>query len=731
MKGQSGNERRNVFPAVLGVLACALLTVMLPIFAAPLFQGTIYTEDDLIGQVLPLRAFYHDALHQGDNFTWMPGLHFGFCLHGEGHVGMYHPVHLLLYRLLPLDWALNLELFSSYALCVGGMLLLLRRFGVSWAAAGLGAMIYTFCGFMVNHYVHLPYPTSAAHYPWLILCIDIVLRADTQRRAVWAALGLCALTTSQFLLGQPHLMWWAAILELSFALFRWPQARSVYRYALLLGAKMCALAMGAVQWLPSKQMVDLSYRNESTYEFATQHSLHPLNLLQFFNPYLFNRRMYSDISWDAVYIGAVTIVLVVWLIMRLRYLGPMRPLAVASLIMAGIGLVLALGRYTPVYRVVAELPVVGLFRAPGRHIVITHFALAIAAAIAFWDLSRETARGGGGSLGTRVLLLLPAAVSAIVAFVFTFGFLFPGTSLGGFTVREITSIGNLYIGTALLAVAGILVGAAAGGNRLALVSLLVLAALDISLYSFRHKDRMRIEDIYAQIEMPPATEAYRVGAYYQPNFGINTPTMKGVRIQGGHIALAPARRLDYSKLNALRVASVGWHKVQYGKWPEAAYQPDRGERWEPVPNPMPHAWLVTAANVSENPAGDIESIDVATTVLVERPLELTGGPAGTVREVENRPGRLRYELQTESPQILVVSESWHPGWEARVDGSGADVLRLDGDFFGAIVPAGSHEVSFVFAPDSLRRGKQISLAGLVLTVGIAGALLLLPLRRNT
>lgn len=719
-------------PWAVDAVACLLPLVLFLIFAAPVFQGMIYTEDDLIAQVLPLRAFYQEALQNGDNITWMPGLHFGFYVHGEGHVGMYHPAHWLTYRMLPLDGALNLELFSSYAFSVVGMLALLRRFGLSWAGAGLGASIYTFCGFMVTHYVHLPYATSAAHYPWLILCIDVLLRTASYRPAVWAALGLCALTTSQFLLGQPHLMWWAAIIEISFALYRWPESRRVGRYGLLAGAKVCALLMGAVQWIPSKEMVELSYRSEGSYAFATQHSLHPLNFLQFVSPYVFNRRMYSDISWDAVYIGAVTIVLVVWLGRRIPRLGSMRSLAIASLVMAGIGLVLALGHFTPIYRLVYQLPLIGLFRAPGRHIVITHFSLAIAAAIAFWDLCRVASERSRCGLDTRAFLLAPAVLSLLVALVFTAGFLFPRTALGEFTLREVTSLGNLFIGVGFMAAAGLLVGAAAGGHRLALIAVLVLAGLDISLYSFRHKDRMRLEDIYAQIELPPETEAYRVGTYYQPNFGINTPTMKGVRVEGGHIALIPARRLDYSEINALRVASVGWRKVRYGTWPEAAYQPDRGERWEEVPEPMPHAWLVSEARPSENPADDISTIDPAVTALVDQPVALDGGLGGTVTTLENRPGYLRFGVAASGRQLLVISESHHPGWKAYLDGAPAEVLRANGDFFGAVVSESVREVLFIFDPDSLRYGKQISLAGVVLTAGLGGVLLLWPLysRRN-
>jgi hypothetical protein len=51
----------------------------------------------------------------------------GFYLHGEGQVGLFHPLHQLLYRLLPLGPAFNLELIANYVALFGGTVWFLRR----------------------------------------------------------------------------------------------------------------------------------------------------------------------------------------------------------------------------------------------------------------------------------------------------------------------------------------------------------------------------------------------------------------------------------------------------------------------------------------------------------------------------------------------------------------------------------------------------------------------------
>ena len=99
--------------------------------AVPLFAGRVYVADDLGAYHLPLRAFYAQQLQAGEAFDWLPSLFSGFYLSGEGQAGTYHPLHLALYRFLPLSVAFDLELLVSYPLMLAGSYLLLRR----WLAA--------------------------------------------------------------------------------------------------------------------------------------------------------------------------------------------------------------------------------------------------------------------------------------------------------------------------------------------------------------------------------------------------------------------------------------------------------------------------------------------------------------------------------------------------------------------------------------------------------------------
>lgn len=54
--------------------------------------------------------------------------------------------------------------------------------------------------------------------------------------------------------------------------------------------------------------------------------------------------------------------------------------------------------------------------------------------------------------------------------------------------------------------------------------------------------------------------------------------------------------------------------------------------------------------------------------------------------------------------LLVLNNSWAPGWRATIDGRDTPVLRANYLARGVLVPAGAHEVRFTYAPASFARG---------------------------
>ncbi|MCL5027059.1 MAG: YfhO family protein [Chloroflexi bacterium] len=102
------------------------------------------------------------------------------------------------------------------------------------------------------------------------------------------------------------------------------------------------------------------------------------------------------------------------------------------------------------------------------------------------------------------------------------------------------------------------------------------------------------------------------------------------------------------------------------------------------------------------------------------------GAAERVDIVRYGPEEVALQAKVASPALLVLSDSYYPGWRAWVDGQEAPILRVNHIQRGIAVPAGEHQVVFRYQPRSLYAG--FALSGLSLILLFGGVLL--SLRRR-
>ena len=281
IKGADAPGERLMFRVTL-----AAILLILAVIAWPMVLGLLYTADDLGWYHIPMRAFYSQCLAEGHNYNWIPSIHCGYYLQGEGQVGMYHPLHRLLYGGLSLTDAFNVELFLSYPILVAGMYFLLRRWRLRRDASLFGGMMLGFSGFSLLHFIHPNMIAVFAHMPWILFCVDVSLKSDSVRKAAVANLATALLVASQILTGHPQLVWFSSFTALCYAAFVWSRQRSVRRAALLAVAVLTGALMGAVQLVPSYESLAGSMRWHGSGYSSGELSLAPLNLLQLVGPYL-------------------------------------------------------------------------------------------------------------------------------------------------------------------------------------------------------------------------------------------------------------------------------------------------------------------------------------------------------------------------------------------------------------------------------------------------------------
>ncbi|HEX2192763.1 MAG TPA: YfhO family protein [Acidimicrobiales bacterium] len=70
--------------------------------------------------------------------------------------------------------------------------------------------------------------------------------------------------------------------------------------------------------------------------------------------------------------------------------------------------------------------------------------------------------------------------------------------------------------------------------------------------------------------------------------------------------------------------------------------------------------------------------------------------AAQLRASRPGPGRWRIDVQGSRPSVVVVAESYFPGWTAKVDGREVPVVEADGAFLGVPVGPGQHRVTLEY-----------------------------------
>ncbi len=88
--------------------------------------------------------------------------------------------------------------------------------------------------------------------------------------------------------------------------------------------------------------------------------------------------------------------------------------------------------------------------------------------------------------------------------------------------------------------------------------------------------------------------------------------------------------------------------------------------------------------------------------------------AGTVSPVEVTSQRLEFRVNADRDCYFVLSDAWHPGWRAYVDGSEVRILRANGSYRAVALEAGDHKIVFIFHPRDFEIGALVSAAALFL-----------------
>jgi hypothetical protein len=139
------------------------------------------------------------------------------------------------------------------------------------------------------------------------------------------------------------------------------------------------------------------------------------------------------------------------------------------------------------------------------------------------------------------------------------------------------------------------------------------------------------------------------------------------------------------------------------------------DRWARLDGALPRIRLypMDAESIATRPIGELTAADL------ERIRHYLANTTDKVEWIEQIAQRVRVRVQSSADVIMVLADTYYPGWKCLVDGVEEPIWPAHGVFQGVNLPAGTHEVDFRFSPRSLWAGGALSLLGCIILAGLA------------
>jgi hypothetical protein len=146
----------------------------------------------------------------------------------------------------------------------------------------------------------------------------------------------------------------------------------------------------------------------------------------------------------------------------------------------------------------------------------------------------------------------------------------------------------------------------------------------------------------------------------------------------------------------------------------------------PNPGALGPCWLVQTIQYVDGPGAAMKALDnfnPKDTAIVENeykssiPFAPQHDTAGYVRLIKNDNDDITYESSSTTNEFAVFSEIYYNrGWKAYIDDKEAPIVKTDYLLRGLALPAGKHQIHFVFHPTAYYTGLKISAIGSILTL---------------
>src|SRR5690349_17126201 len=137
MRTRTSYALASDIPGILVIVFCSLA-----LFFDDIFKGLVAYERDTYAFYAPLTIWFARQLQAGTFALWTPLIFGGYPLFADGEIGVFYPINLLLFPIVPPDQILTLLRVLHLIIAGVGMLAFLRTVGIGRLGAVVGGIVF-------------------------------------------------------------------------------------------------------------------------------------------------------------------------------------------------------------------------------------------------------------------------------------------------------------------------------------------------------------------------------------------------------------------------------------------------------------------------------------------------------------------------------------------------------------------------------------------------------------
>lgn len=732
---------------------------------------------DTWNQYFYWREFGFHAAARGELPYWNPYVFGGTPFIAGMQSAIFYPFNaIFLFLDTPAAINLSITLHFFLAACFTYAFCRYRRLSVAGSCAAAVTFTYGAPFFLHLYPGHLSNLATVPWFPLMLLGMEAFVR---NKRVLYAALSGVPLAL-QVLAGHPQYLFYSVI-GTGILFFVEVMGRTKPRELPYFVGGFCLFvftgaALSAVQLLPTLELAQLSVRHGLTYEWVSSFSFPPENFLTILFPRLFGdygKAPYwgRNYFWEAsLYVGVIPLcfALVATFLNRSTPVKTFAGLALVSLIVA-------LGRHTPLLRVLyLWVPGFDLFRGISKFVFLYSFAAAVLAGYGIdWlaeRLYRDKKQFRGLALALIAAALIFAALGTVIyladetwrsqirAYIETTERDSPLPALNEPLIdsARLGAAASVWESSALLALLAVtLFVFAHATNRLLpgafTWSIVMLTALDLWMFGQRYV----VSFNPAELRMDPALKSFlqrdpNPARWTIPRLpDVNMGMIEGLENAGGYEAIVlknyselvnsalgwpldhPTMVMGISAVSPIfDMMNVRYYVVGAGNRltdPRLVLKFDDGSYKTYVnANALPRSFIVHQVKVAARREKALALLgsadfDARKTAVVSEPID---GMSDDSRLVSPPPTIVGHSLNQVSisadasaPGLLVLTDVFYPGWTAWIDGRESRIYRVNHAVRGVFVPQGHHEILFRYDPVLVKAGAVTSVF-MVIVLGV-------------